>query len=54
MQAIIRSTIDRGTGEVVSEKTIKPVEIDDYYQPLVKMFYARIKKELPQRAAKTS
>lgn len=51
MQAVFRSIIDRETGEVISEKIIETVEIDDYYQPLAKIFYDRIKKRAATKSS---
>lgn len=46
--AYIKTTIDRRTSEVKNQEIVGYEEVneDEYYRPLVEVFWMRIKKEL--------
>ncbi len=43
MQSIIKVSIDRNTGKIISQEIIDTVvEVEDFYRPLTEMYYKRI------------
>lgn len=51
MFAVVKTTYDRKTGEMIKSEVIEKIEMseDEYYRPLVEIFAERIMREFNQK-----